>query len=96
MRDLKEGGFIRSRRLWVIFAIFTELILLVSISSTARGENNLVLQLAGVSALLALMTMSLFQCRCPHCRRFLFDRKSLALGWGLKQCPHCEKALRNL
>lgn len=89
----REDGFIRSRRCWVFFAVLTELLLLISIVSTARGENNLVLQLVGITSLFALIVLSVARCRCPHCRRFLFDRESWSLGWAFKKCPHCEKSL---
>lgn len=87
------AAFGRRRRLWVGVSICSAVILLLSIISSARGEPVSVLQLSGLAALAAFVLASAILCRCPRCRRFVYDRERIALGWTVSNCEHCNAPL---
>lgn len=86
--------FAKKKRLWIGFAVPCAIVLLFSIFRTARGEGDFALQLLGLFMLSAFIVATAVLCRCPRCKKFLFDKQSTTPGWTLHRCPHCEAPLQ--
>lgn len=87
------ANFPASRKRWIYLAVFTEIVLFLSFTSTARGDPNPFLQFGGMALLVILLVMFIKLCRCNSCRKLLIDKQKFAVGWGYKVCPHCGKEL---
>lgn len=99
MKKSKDGEecaaeFGRRKKAWLWIAIPAAVALLLSIITTEASGGVFVLQVAGLVMLVAFTAASIVLCRCPHCGKFVLDKKDLVPGWGLKRCPHCDAPLR--